>query len=85
MLNKQRKILTPMNKQQKFLTPMNKQRKRKIVNKQRKRGRPQKTNNSDYTLAPTILPEGGKNASKFVIPPKMALGEGILFPPLGVG
>ncbi len=32
-----------------------------------------------------FFPEGGKNASKIVIPPKMALGEGILFALLGEG
>ena len=32
-----------------------------------------------------FLPEGGKNASKFVVPPEMALGEGILFPCVGEG
>ncbi len=26
-----------------------------------------------------FFPEGGKNASKIVVPTKMALGEGILF------
>ncbi len=32
-----------------------------------------------------FFPEGGKNASKIVIPQKMALGEGILFALLGEG
>ncbi len=32
-----------------------------------------------------FFPEGGKNASKIVVPPKMALGEGILFTLLGEG
>ncbi len=32
-----------------------------------------------------FFPEGGKNTSKFVVPPKMALGEGILFPFVGEG
>ena len=30
-----------------------------------------------------FFPEGGKNTSKFVVPPKMALGEGIVFPFVG--
>ena len=38
-----------------------------------------------HTWAPTFLPEGGKNDSKIVIPPKMALGKGILFALLGEG
>ncbi len=32
-----------------------------------------------------FFPEGGKNASKNFMPPKMALGEGILFSFLGEG
>ena len=32
-----------------------------------------------------FFPEGGKNTSKFVVPPKKALGEGILFPFVGEG
>ncbi len=32
-----------------------------------------------------FFPEGGKNTSKFVVLPKMALGEGILFPFVGEG
>ncbi len=32
-----------------------------------------------------FFPEGGKNTSKFAVPPKMALGEGILFPFVGEG
>ncbi len=32
-----------------------------------------------------FFPEGGKNAQKNLIPPKMALGEGILFALLGEG
>ncbi len=32
-----------------------------------------------------FFPEGGKNGPKIVIAPKMALGEGILFPFVGEG
>ncbi len=32
-----------------------------------------------------FFPEGEENTSKFVVPPKMALGEGILFPSVGEG
>ncbi len=32
-----------------------------------------------------FFPEGGKNAPKFEVPPKMALAEGILFPCVGEG
>ncbi len=40
----------------------------------------------DHTWAPTFfLDQGGKNASKIVVPPKKGLGEGILFVLLGEG
>ncbi len=44
-----------------------------------------KSSASHSHMGADFFPEGGKNTFKFVVPPKMALGEGILFPFVGEG
>ena len=44
-----------------------------------------KITRSTFTHGRRLFPEGMKSASKIVVPPKMALGEGILFALLGEG